>query len=798
MTRMLVILLSLLLLSTNFIGCSSTDSSSSEQVEDIDTDADDLLDAEDEMLDESEDLAENDINADDDDFGEDEEDDEEFADEDSSFADTDEDEDDELNDNDFEDEYDEDEFVSASNDSEVDQNLLNDELGDSAADTSFLSDAQEPVDNVFTEPIIETVERSDYVSTGNQVTNLEYKSFENGGTVIIETESPARFQKIVDTQTNQVIIQVNGASIPPQFQRPYITKDFKQDIAAINAYPEGDGARFIIQMKRPVDPAVVQEGNAILVLTSQVIPGSLAKVDNPASDPRVIVHEEKLGTDAMTPMQTSVPSISVDNGQASAAEPVAEKVQFTGTPISVEFIDEEVRTIIEVIAEKSGVNLIMDSDIQGKTSIRLRDIPWDQALMVLLRSQGLGYVREGSVLRVAKQETLSQEASDISKKLESERKARLLAGGIKVKYIPVSYGKVSELAEKVQPFLSEEGKIAYDDRTSSLVVTDYGEFVSRIEELVKALDTQPMQVQIESKLVEARESFVRESGINWNFNGQPVSVGAQTLTPRGSLAAPAGNIGGLSLDLSIGTFDIFGDLTAALKIFEDENKVQVLSQPRIVTMNKVKASIEQTTQIPINVTTILNGQETATVQFQDLTLGLSVTPQITFNGDVILEVDLRREFPGVLASDGNRELNRRRAQTTVMVKNGKTAVIGGIYQVDTANIENGISGLRDIPLLGNLFGTRQKERNKNELLLFLKPKILKDTDTNSMAIAPVGGGGDQTFDELNLDEGEDVSIEGIDDLNEDDDLTDQVSELSDEFGDDEDDEDDDDEDDDFE
>ena len=168
--------------------------------------------------------------------------------------------------------------------------------------------------------------------------------------------------------------------------------------------------------------------------------------------------------------------------------------KFTGEKINLEFTNTDVRTIIEVIVERSGINLIMDEDVGGNTNVRLRDIPWDQALLVILRSKGLGYVRQGNILRVGRQETLSREAAALSDQIKNQKQAKLLSRGLKVKYIPVSYADVNQLAGKLKDFVSKEGKIAFDDRTSSLVVTDYDEYLERVMELVKALDTPPMQV----------------------------------------------------------------------------------------------------------------------------------------------------------------------------------------------------------------------------------------------------------------------------------------------------------------
>lgn len=815
MTRMLCSLLVLVFLSMPLTGCSLFESEEGVAVDEIDRESfsdvgeleeGGLLDTEDEMLAESADLVEgsdssipsadefggDDLGGDDfagDDFGGgDEFGGDEFSEGDFQATTS------ESNlDNEFEaaelgdgfgdDSFSEDEFAdfSQTDEAQIDQELAGNELEDfsdagfeegdfsdgalAAEDDPFAFDGAPVVDEPApAAPVIDVPETSMVVAeentettldpARNQVTNLEYKAFEKGGTVVIETQSPALYEKIVDNDLNQVIIEVQDVFLPERFKRPYITKDFKQDIATINAYSNADGsARFVIQMKRPINPSVQQEGGAILVMTSDATPMETAASEESLDN---LVSENQMGMSVQTNEQLTTPEGGADEalGGLNAKSGLSlGQGKFVGDKISLEFGDTDVRTIINTIADKSGVNLIMDKDVEGTTSLRLRNVPWDQALLVLLRSQGLGYVKRGNVLRIAKQSTLSQEAQSVSNQIQNEKKAKLLSGGIKVKYIPVSYANVSELSGKLAEFTSEDGKIAFDNRTSSLVITDYGEYIERILELVKALDTPPMQVEIESKLVEAREEFSREAGINWDLSGQSFPINSQSGQFNSALTGNLPNTG-FSLDLDVGTFDIFGDLEASLNIFESQNKIKVLSQPRVVTMNKVEAVIEQTTQVPIRQLTINPGsQPTVTFNFVDLVLSLKVTPQITFKGDVILDVEMKREFAGVENDDGSRELAKRRAKTTVMVKNGKTAVIGGIYQVDDTDSDGGIPWLKDIPLIGYLFKQITVTKNKNELLLFLKPKILKEVDGPMVSKTGAPGSTFDPFEELSVDEG---------------------------------------------
>lgn len=789
MTRMLCSLLAVLLSCSLFTGCSLFESGEdSEDTVQVDSqtvsgedalEEDAALDAEDELLEESDDLIasnEPDEFSEDEGFEEGEGSAEEAFEEDDSL-------DDEFADAELDPEF------SETNEFEVDQELAQDEFSDEGFgedEFAFEEEAQEPIVDVPGEEGTAIVDVPQDSSFGNQVTNLEYKAFESGGTVVIETVTPVSYQVIENPDTNQLIIQLNDVGLPQRFKRPYITKDFKQDIATINAYQDAEtnSAKFVIQLKRPMRPLVQKEGNSILVMTGGSSPVMMAdntpdEVDNTVEQPldelvaqnaakapqqkMSINYSDNLGGSSVGtsggPKTLKDMLIANTSGKKSQATDFTNSTgdllnsgRFVGEKISLEFKDTDIRTIIEVIAEKSGVNLIMDNDVAGKTSLRLRNVPWDQALLVVLRSARLGYVKQGNVLRIAMQDVLSKEAAAVSQQIKNEKEAKLLSGGLKVKYVPISYAKVSELATKLKPFTSEKGQIAFDDRTSSLVITDYGEYIGRIMELIKSLDTAPMQVEIASKIVEAREDFAQEVGMNWTLSGNQ-GIGSQTAnyTLRNATGRPSG---GFLLDLNVGTFDLFGDLAASLGVFESQSKIKILSQPRIVTMNKTKARISQTTQVPVE--TILpnaGAQALPNITFQDLELSLDVTPQITFNGDVILEVEVKREFPGATAANGQRELNKRNAKTTVMVKNGKTAVIGGIYQFDDTDNNSGVPLLKDIPLIGNLFKESLDQKQKNELLVFLKPKILKETeDIEMISKASSSDAGYDPFKELSEDD----------------------------------------------
>jgi type IV pilus assembly protein PilQ len=267
------------------------------------------------------------------------------------------------------------------------------------------------------------------------------------------------------------------------------------------------------------------------------------------------------------------------------------------------------------------------------------------------------------------------------------------------------------------------GRIEADPRSSSLIITDTDENIRRIEQLVKALDTAPLQVMIEGKIVEAKESAGRRLGINWGYQGQDLGFAGGTLSHSASIAPTIG-AANTTLDLKLGTLDFLGDLNAKLSLFESESVAKIISSPRVITMNNQAATISQSVQIPIpSTTTTIGSAPQTTITYRPIPTTLAVTPQITSGGDVLMQISFTREFKGE-SSGENVAIESRDIKTNVMVKNGQTTVIGGIYQSDQVDSEQGTPFLRNIPVLGWLFKSTDKSSVRNELLVFITPRIL--------------------------------------------------------------------------
>lgn len=569
------------------------------------------------------------------------------------------------------------------------------------------------------------------IPTAN-ITDLKFKANETGGTVIVQGDQPLTYTTRLNPDLRQFIIEVENANLPDRLKRSLNTRDIKGSIGAIDAYqnPGSNTARFVIQLREGVaEPTVQLEGSSLLVVANSV--STPATSDGKSS--------EMPGVEGLTAVDGEESKILPSQ---NLQEFLAGNTKFYGKKISIETTDAmDVRDALNFITEESGVNMVIAEEVKGSVNLRLRQVPWDQALVVIMKMKKLGYTRQGNVLRIAPIQDLKGE-EDEATRLAKERKG---VEPLNVRMFPISYAKVEDLEKKIKDFLGDRGKVAGDTRTNSLVVTDIQENLDRVAKLIASLDTQPPQVLIESKIVEAQERFARNIGVNWSASGAAVRLGngargPVNMSPSFSIN-PGGssNSGKFNFNLNVGTLDFFGTLQAALALSESEEQVKIISAPRILTMTNEKADISQSTDVPVRQTTVSNGVVTETFTQVPLALSLEVTPQVTADGSIIMKVQVKRQFKGAdvsSAGQGAFSVNKREANTRVLVKNGQTAVIGGIYQSDATDGETGVPWFRELPVLGYLFKSKNISKEKSELLVFLTPRIINPPEATS-AEAPV-------------------------------------------------------------
>jgi type IV pilus assembly protein PilQ len=431
--------------------------------------------------------------------------------------------------------------------------------------------------------------------------------------------------------------------------------------------------------------------------------------------------------------------------------------KFTGHPISLDFKDGDLQDIFRLFADISGLNIVVNPGVSGKVTLKLNEVPWDQALDLILKANGLGYTLEGNVIRIAPLAALQTE-EQARRKLAEER---ALAGDLASLTTRISYAKAQELADVLRKAgaLSARGSLNVDPRTNTLIINDLPSFLEKAKDLIATLDLPTRQVEIEARIVVTSRNFTRDLGIQWGFNqantpqlgnttgltfpnaliinGQGVPATGGISADQNGQAAGAG-IGsggrgyainlpaagfnsaiGISLGNILGSFN----LDAALTALERQGRGRLLSTPKITTQNNQAAEIKQGVQIPIQ--TVANN--TVTVSFQDAVLTLKVTPQITEAGTVILTVDVQNnsaDFANLV--NGIPPINTQSAKTQVLVRDGATAVIGGIYQSNEQTAQQMTPFLGRVPILGYLFRNRFVTSTNNELLLFITPRIIKD------------------------------------------------------------------------
>jgi type IV pilus assembly protein PilQ len=425
---------------------------------------------------------------------------------------------------------------------------------------------------------------------------------------------------------------------------------------------------------------------------------------------------------------------------------VESRKKYVGQRISLDFKDADLANVFRIIAEVSNLNIITTDDVKGRVSVRLINVPWDQALDIVLKSKALGATQEGNILRIAPLSALrAEDKARLDAKKEVEKLQATLEGVIET--IPVNYSKASDLKDKITDLLSEGGKVTIDDRTNTIIVRDLRKNVEDVKALVATLDTAIPQVLIEARIVEVDTNFTREIGVQWGGsykNDANTTVGitgiqdtSGAFVPEQALAntipfssATAPNYA-VNLPASVGlgaggglTFGILRDnlrLDLSLSALEASGKGKVVSSPKVVTIDNKEAMIEQGTQIPYS-TVSASGTNT---QFVDATLSLKVTPHITPEGSIIMKLEAKNDSQGQTGANGQPAINKKKATTEVLVRDGETAVIGGILQVTRIKDQSAVPWFSKIPILGYLFKYDATQAQNQELLIFITPKILK-------------------------------------------------------------------------
>ena len=429
--------------------------------------------------------------------------------------------------------------------------------------------------------------------------------------------------------------------------------------------------------------------------------------------------------------------------------------KFSGSPVTINVRDVDIKDVIRLISDASGFNVILGDDVSGKLTLSLVEVPWDQALDVILRTGQLGAERHESILRVITLKTLADE-----KQREFDlRKAEQLSARRVTRVFPISYADISEIQSVLKSYISAQGSrsstgaavessalVQADVRTNSIIIYDLPENVDKMKKLIDILDSQTPQVLIEAKIIEASESF--EKKLSGSLG---LATGLENLSMQSALSSNGGNVGDALLGGIFKTgsdaanitqgkglfgvspkFNVFGGarLNALLQMGESEDEVKVVASPKTVVLHKQKATIQEGTPVLLpGATTIVGGGSVNQPITGSADIKLEVTPTVTNDGNVLLNVNVSKDVPQNFAGSNQTGIAKRNMQTQVIVESGSTLVIGGMYNLDQRSNNSGFPFLRKIPILGVLFGSELESVSRREIFFFITPRILNPKDS---------------------------------------------------------------------
>lgn len=554
---------------------------------------------------------------------------------------------------------------------------------------------------------------------------IEFHDSNQGGSVEIKLTGNAKY-KVERPDPRSAVLTLEGARIAHALERSLDTTELDTPVRMVSAFAvpgAQNRVRVVVAANGAIDDTVVPHANATLLSWRIAVKGART--------------EEVVAANRTAGFSTEA--------KEYAAEGAPQK-QYVGKKVSFEFKDIDIHNLLRIIAEISKKNIVVADDVTGKVTIRLRNVPWDQALELILRSKSLGQEELGNIVRVAKLSTLNEEAEARRKRREDDLKSRPLS----VQLIPVNYAMASDIATRVKEVLAggERAGVTVDTRTNTLIVRDLPDNMGKVRQMVANLDTQTPQVLIESRIVEASTRFSREVGIQWGgqgvmaaatgnptglvFPGNMAVVGGvaggnntgTAATPNYAVSLPvgAGDGSGGALGFQFGSAGGAVQLNLRLSALESQGSVKTISAPKITTLDNDTARISQGVSIPFSQVSAAG----ANTQFVEARLALEVTPHITQDGSVLMKIraENNQPDPSNSGSNGQPGIARKEASTNVLVKDGDTTVIGGIYVRTGSSNQAGLPILSKIPVIGFFFRNYRELETKNELLIFITPRIL--------------------------------------------------------------------------
>jgi type IV pilus assembly protein PilQ len=576
---------------------------------------------------------------------------------------------------------------------------------------------------------------------------------------------------------NRMVLAFRNAALGSGLERRLDTSQFASAVVGVTAFRSrrtSNEVKIVVDLREAVTPTLTERDNVLII--DFPIPPSIGGAtydapivvepsDEPDEEPFVaeddvmenaIARERLIGEGGVLQDPAKVARKRkrgvLPGGDGVFLGEIDSSHQWRGFPLNLNLVNANIHNVFRLISAVSKLNIVSSDDVTGQVTVQLREVPWDQALVAVLQAKGLGAVQYGNIIRVAPISTIRKEREDAA----AAQAAEIESLPLRVLTLPLNYASAADVMAQLEDMLSPRGSVTFDERTNSIIIRDIDRSLGQVRQLVKALDTRTPQVHIEARIVEASSSFSRALGIQWggNLNFSPAtgaptglffpntigvsggqtastvsggtsSIGGRpsnfTTVPNYVIDLPAASSNG-TLGISLGSLSGLINLDARLTAGENSGESKIISAPSITTVTNKPASIRDGARIPFE-TASLRGTN---VQFVEAVLLLQVTPQITADGTIFLDISVTKNRPDFGLAIGNLPtIQIKEAVTTVMVADGDTTVIGGVYNYETSVNRDFVPGLGRIPVLGWLFKRTARREDRRELLVFITPTIVQ-------------------------------------------------------------------------
>mgnify|MGYP000097224261 CR=1 FL=1 len=528
-----------------------------------------------------------------------------------------------------------------------------------------------------------------------RITGIDFKRVEEGMGRVVISLSDDKAGVDIQEEGNNVVVNLLGASLSRALEQRVDVQDFATPVLFIDSMGAGENTTVLVKPgAEPYNYLAYQTGTQLVL------------------DFKPVTEQEN------------------DERQK-------ELFPYSGEPIDLNFQDVELRSVLQIIAEVAELNLVVSDEVEGNITLRLKNVPWDQALDIVLRTEGLDKRVLGNVLLVAKAEEIAKREEQ---ELENSKKIEELAP-LQTQYIQVDFRKASDMKthlEDAKLITPERGFIMADDETNVLMVRDTEKALQEIRKTLRKFDVEVQQVLIEARLVTARSSITKDLGVKWGFgydnnddNGFKLGSSIGNVVSGGSVGPTASSLAvdlgatvlsptSLAIGIKPGSSSL---LALELSALQSDGQAEIISQPKIVTMNGKTASIESGREIPFQ--TVEDGE--VKIEFKDVVLRLEVTPRINPGDRIAMDLLIKQDSLGDTTFNGQITIDNNELVTSVVVPDGQTIVLGGVFQNETSETINKTPLLGDLPVLGNLFKNKENTGVKTELLIFITPKLIRES-----------------------------------------------------------------------